>query len=73
MKTLNPRTTFQSKIAATFDDPATIESSLGEVLVPEAISKWLGRLRLLKGVPFNYSFPTSKCSRPNRSGSFTWT
>lgn len=64
MKTLNPRTTFQSKIAATFDDPATIESSLGDVLIPEAISKWLGRLRLLKGVPFNYLVPDEQMLPP---------
>lgn len=64
MKTLNPRTTFQSKIAAAFSDPATIESALGEVLVPEAISKWLGRLRLLKGVPFNYLVPDEQMLPP---------
>ena len=64
MKTLNPRTTFQSKIAAAFDDPATIESSLGDVLIPEVISKWLGRLRLLKGVPFNYLVPDEQMLPP---------
>jgi hypothetical protein len=64
MKTLNARTTFQSKIAATFDDPAAIESSLGEVLIPDAISKWLGRLRLLKGVPFNYLVPDEQMLPP---------
>ena len=64
MNTLNPRTTFQSKIAATFDDPATIKSSLGDVLVPEVISKWLGRLRLLKGVPFNYLVPDEQMLPP---------
>ena len=64
MKTRSARTSFQSKIAATFDDPATIESSLGEVLIPEAISKWLGRLRLLKGVPFNYLVPDEQMLPP---------
>src|SRR5262245_19805440 len=57
MKTLNPRTTFQEKIAATFADPAAIQSSLDRVLLPELLSRWLGRLRLLKGVPFNYLIP----------------
>jgi hypothetical protein len=64
MKTLNPRTTFQSKIAATFADPATIEPALGLVLLPEVISKWLGRLRLLKGVPFNYLVPDEQMLPP---------
>lgn len=64
MKTLNPRTTFQSKIAATFDDPAAIESSLGALLIPEALSKWLGRLQLLKGVPFNYLVPDEQMLPP---------
>lgn len=64
MKTLSARTSFQSKIAATFDDPATIESSLGAVLIPEAISKWLGRLRLLYGVPFNYLVPDEQMLPP---------
>lgn len=64
MKTLNPRTSFQAKIAATFDDHATIKSSLGNVLVPEPLSKWLGRLRLLKGVPFNYLVPDESMLPP---------
>ena len=64
MKTLNPRTTFQAKIANTFADPAAIQSSLEAVLVPEQISKWLGRLRLLKGVPFNYLVPDERMLPP---------
>ena len=64
MKTLNPRTSFQTKISDTFADPAAIQSSLGEVLVPEQISKWLGRLRLLKGVPFNYLVPDERMLPP---------
>jgi len=64
MKTLNPRTSFQAKIADTFADPAAIQSSLEAVLVPEQISKWLGRLRLLKGVPFNYLVPDERMLPP---------
>ena len=64
MKTLNPRTTFQAKIADTFADPAAIQSSLEAVLLPEDISKWLGRLRLLKGVPFNYLVPDERMLPP---------
>ncbi|HEY3581899.1 MAG TPA: hypothetical protein VGK82_15195 [Pyrinomonadaceae bacterium] len=64
MKTLNSRTTFQAKIANTFADPAAIQSSLEAVLVPEQISKWLGRLRLLKGVPFNYLVPDERMLPP---------
>ena len=64
MKTLNPRTSFQAKIAQTFADPAAIQSSLEAVLVPEQISKWLGRLRLLKGVPFNYLVPDERMLPP---------
>lgn len=64
MKTLNPRTSFQAKIADTFADPAAIQSSLEAVLLPEDISKWLGRLRLLKGVPFNYLVPDERMLPP---------
>lgn len=64
MKTLNPRTSFQAKIAATFADPAAIQSSLEAVLLPDDISKWLGRLRLLKGVPFNYLVPDERMLPP---------
>lgn len=64
MKTLNPRTSFQAKIADTFADPAAIQSSLEAVLLPEEISKWLGRLRLLKGVPFNYLVPDERMLPP---------
>jgi hypothetical protein len=64
MRTLNPRTSFQAKIADTFADPAAIQSSLEAVLVPEQISKWLGRLRLLKGVPFNYLVPDERMLPP---------
>lgn len=64
MTTLNPRTSFQTKIATTFDDHATIKSALGNVLVPESLSKWLGRLRLLHGVPFNYLVPDESMLPP---------
>lgn len=64
MKTLNPRTNFQAKIADTFADPAAIQPSLEEVLIPEELSKWLGRLRLLKGVPFNYLVPDERMLPP---------
>jgi len=64
MRTLNPRTTFQAKIADTFADPAAIQSSLEAVLLPKDISKWLGRLRLLKGVPFNYLVPDERMLPP---------
>jgi hypothetical protein len=64
MKSLNPRTNFQAKIADTFADPAAIQPSLEEVLIPEDLSKWLGRLRLLKGVPFNYLVPDERMLPP---------
>jgi hypothetical protein len=64
MKTLNPRTSFQAKIAETFADPAAIQSALESVLLPEDLSKWLGRLRLLKGVPFNYLVPDERMLPP---------
>jgi hypothetical protein len=64
MKTLNPRTSFQAKIADTFADPAAIQSTLEAVLLPEDLSKWLGRLRLLKGVPFNYLVPDERMLPP---------
>lgn len=64
MMTLNPKTTFQAKISATFDDPAAIQSSLDEVRLPDALSDWLGRLRLLKGVPFNYLVPDEQMLPP---------
>src|ERR1044072_2152613 len=64
MKTLNPRTSFQAKIANTFADSAAMQSALEEVLVPEQISKWLGRLRNLEGVPFNYLVPDERMLPP---------
>ena len=64
MKTLNPRTTFQEKIADTFADPSAIQPALKAVLLPEDLSKWLGRLRLLKGVPFNYLVPDERMLPP---------
>jgi hypothetical protein len=54
---LHSRTNFQQKIAATFADPAAIQAALDTVQLPEALSDWLARLRLLKGVPFNYLVP----------------
>lgn len=54
---IHSRTDFQKKIAATFSDPAAIEAALDTVQLPEALSDWLARLRLLKGVPFNYLVP----------------
>lgn len=55
--TLRSKAAFRAQIAATFDDPAAIQSSLDEVELPEALAEWLGRLRLLKGLPFNYLVP----------------
>lgn len=55
--TLRSRAAFKAQIAATFADPAAIQSSLDEVELPEALAEWLGRLRLLKGLPFNYLVP----------------
>lgn len=64
MKTLNPRTSFQAKIADTFADPAAIQSLPLAVLLPPELSKWLARLRLLKGVPFNYLVPDERMLPP---------
>jgi hypothetical protein len=55
--TLRSRTAFKAQIAATFEDPAAIQSSLDDVELPKALAEWLGRLRLLKGLPFNYLVP----------------
>lgn len=55
--TLRSRTALQAQIHATFNDPAAIQSSLDEVELPKALAEWLGRLRLLKGLPFNYLVP----------------
>jgi hypothetical protein len=40
-----------------FDDPVAIQTALAEVQLPNNLSDWLARLRLLKGVPFNYVVP----------------
>lgn len=64
MKTLHSRTAFQAKIATTFADPAAIQASLDEVQLPVPLSDWLGRLRLLKGVPFNYLVPDERMLPP---------
>ncbi len=58
------RTTFATNIATTYDDPAAIQSSLDEVEFPEALADWLGRLRLLKGIPFNYLVPDERMLPP---------
>jgi hypothetical protein len=55
--TLSSRSTLQTGIADTLGDPAAVQSALEQTQLPPALSDWLGRLRLLKGVPFNYLVP----------------
>jgi hypothetical protein len=44
----------QTRIAAAFSDPESLEPLLDSVELPEALRQWLTRLMLLHGVPINY-------------------
>jgi len=64
MNTPSSRTTFQAKLATTLNDPAAIQAALAEVQLPQPLADWLGRLRLLKGLPFNYLVPDENMLPP---------
>jgi len=65
MKTLHTHKEKFDKLSAILTDPVKIaelhdtagKESSGESAVPEVITTWLGRLKLLYGVPFNYLVP----------------
>ncbi|WP_298739196.1 hypothetical protein [uncultured Chitinophaga sp.] len=51
--------TYQQQLSQVFSSPQAIRDLLKEdkVKLPDNLHKWLGRLRLLYGVPFNYLVP----------------
>lgn len=48
---------FQNKISAKFADREALASATESMPLPESLAKWLGRLKLLYGVPFQYLVP----------------
>lgn len=57
MENLFSRNHLQTRIAAAFGDPLSLEPLLGAVELPDALRQWLTRLMLLYGVPINYLVP----------------
>jgi hypothetical protein len=51
------RATLGGRIRAALGSPEGMQSLLGDVALPLDIERWLARLALLEGVPFNYLVP----------------
>jgi hypothetical protein len=51
------KTAFQARVAETFANPTALARTAEQTPLPEPLSEWLGRLKLLKGVPFEYLVP----------------
>lgn len=65
MKKLYSRSGLQQKLVSTFSDSAEISRLLDDdPKFPDDLAKWMGRLSLLYGVPFNYLVPDEQMLPP---------
>lgn len=63
--TLGSTHTLLTKLSATLTDPAAFASALGgTATLPPDLERWLGRLKLLYGVPYNYLVPDERMLPP---------
>lgn len=59
------KNTLLAKISATLTNPAAISTALGDsATLPPDLERWLGRLKLLYGVPYNYLVPDERMLPP---------
>lgn len=59
------KNTLLSRLSATLTNPAAFASALGDtVTLPADLERWLGRLKLLNGVPYNYLVPDERMLPP---------
>ncbi len=63
MRTLS-RTRVQSSLSALFADPAALAEVLPPPRLPDGVQAWLGRLKLLYGVPIQYLVPDERMLPP---------
>jgi hypothetical protein len=59
------KTVLVEKIAATLNNQSAIRAMLeGQISLPDSLHKWLSRLKLLYGVPYNYLVPDERMLPP---------
>jgi hypothetical protein len=60
MKPIRPRASHFQSVAALTSNRASLAALHADTMVPTAIAQWLGKLKLLEGVPFNYLVPDER-------------
>lgn len=63
-RSLLRRSDFQNRVANLFRSPEVLTSFLSSPEIPDDLRDWLSRLRILKGVPFNYLVPDERMLPP---------
>lgn len=53
----------------TFLPPGGVDPPFDNIRIPPRLYSWLLDLRVLRGLPLSYWFPTPTCCRRSRSGS----